>query len=110
MPPLFLEGVVISCIGLGVVFASLASIAQVVRVMAAIDRRKQDRPSLCPASMSTIDETTMVIISSAVTTMLQGRGRIHRIHTLRSRDAGATWSMQGRLMVHGSHAVPRKLT
>ena len=57
----------------------------------------------------TIDTTTLLLITAAAATVVQGRFRVRRIRRLLSpRRTRTPWSAQGRLTLQGSHAVRKK--
>ncbi len=95
--------------GLVIVFAALIVIATVVAIIRAVDARweereeKQDRAAF--EKPQTIDETTLVLISAAVATYLTGRHRIRGIRMIQSETKASPWSMQGRLVLTGSHVI-----
>ncbi len=95
--------------GLSIVFVALIVISTVVAIIRAVDSRwedreeKQDRAAL--GKTQTIDETTLVLISAAVATYLTGRHRIRGIRMIQSETKASPWSMQGRLVLTGSHVI-----
>lgn len=100
-------------IGILIVFACLAIIVACVSFIRRADHRwqareeAQDRAAL--AKDASIDTTTLILISAAAATMLQGRFYIRKVRRLLPRDAiRGPWSMQGRAILHGSHVVPKK--
>ncbi len=99
--------------GILIVFGVLATISAVVALLKKLDGRWQDHERrVDEAAVSkepTIDNTTLVLISAAVATVVQGRFRVRRIHRLLSPKRKRTpWSAQGRLILQGSHTVRRK--
>lgn len=95
--------------GLVVVFASLTLISLAVAFMRRLDEKFA--PSKVPVTENSvkdqnIDNLTLVLISAAAATMIQGRFRIKTVKRLVSRDTGQTgWSSQGRSVLMGSHNV-----
>ena len=99
--------------GILIVFGVLALISLVVALLKKLDGRWQDHERrVDEAAVSkepTIDNTTLVLISAAVATVVQGRFRVRRIHRLLSPKRKRTpWSAQGRVILQGSHTVRRK--
>ena len=91
--------------GILIVFSVLALIAGVIALLKKLDDRWQDHER----RLDTIDTTTLVLISAAVATVVQGRFQVRRIHRLLSpRRTRTPWTAQGRLTLQGSHAVRRK--
>lgn len=98
--------------GMGIVFIALAVIAMVVWLMRKIDSHWEDRESRQDLEAfdkpQTIDETTLILISAAVATFLTGRHRIKGIRMIQSDSKTSPWSMQGRLVLSGSHVIQTK--
>ena len=99
--------------GILIVFGVLALISLVVALLKKLDGRWQDHERRVDEAAvnrePTIDNTTLVLISAAVATVVQGRFRVRRIHRLLSPKRKRTpWSAQGRLTLQGSHTVRRK--
>ena len=99
--------------GILIVFGVLALISLVVALLKKLDGRWQDHERrVDEAAVSkepAIDNTTLVLISAAVATVVQGRFRVRRIHRLLSPKRKRTpWSAQGRVILQGSHTVRRK--
>jgi len=99
--------------GVLIVFGVLALIALAVALLKKLDGRWQDHErrldEAALARTPTIDNTTLVLISTAVATVVQGRFRVRRIHRILSPKRKRTpWSAQGRLILQGSHTVRRK--
>ena len=97
--------------GISIVFAVLAFIAIFVAIIQQVDRRWQAREEKQKKEASekdpTIDNTTLVLISAAVATVIAGRYRIRRVKRVAS--AGSKWSLQGRGQIHGSHVLNKHL-
>jgi len=106
------EAFEISIVGILIVFLVLALTATVVAVIGAFDRRWREREAAeVEASLQAepnIDVTTLVLISTAVATYLEGRFRIRSVRRVTVPQRSATWSAQGRSVLMGSHVVPRK--
>ncbi len=99
--------------GILIVFSVLALIAGVIALLKKLDDRWQDHErrldEAAGQKVPTIDTTTLVLISAAVATVVQGRFQVRRIHRLLSpRRTRTPWTAQGRLTLQGSHAVRRK--
>ncbi len=99
--------------GVLIVFGVLALISLVVALLKKLDGRWQDHERRVEEAAltrePTIDNTTLVLISAAAATVVQGRFRVRRIHRLLSPKRKRTpWSAQGRLILQGSHTVRRK--
>jgi Na+-transporting methylmalonyl-CoA/oxaloacetate decarboxylase gamma subunit len=108
-------GLRLTVAGMGIVFLVLAFIATVVTVIRVLDRiriKKQSRSLSQESSLTktqTIDDTTLVLISAAVATILKGRHRIRRIRkVVPVSSSGSPWSMQGRATLLGSHVLPKQ--
>jgi methylmalonyl-CoA carboxyltransferase large subunit len=57
--------------------------------------------AVAPLEVSPVDESLVVVISAAIAAFLGKRPHIRQIRLLGS----AAWSQQGRIAVHGSHAL-----
>lgn len=108
------SGVTLTLIGLGIVFVVQGLITAVVALMRRVDegwhaQEKVAAQSTASAEEATIDHTTLVLLTAAVTTVLQGRAftlrRIRRVLPRAAAQAG--WQAEGRAVLHGSHAVRR---
>ena len=100
-------------IGWIIVFGSLAVIAMAIALIRKADDRWQKHEEAQDVAAvdkdPTIDTTTLVLISAACATMIQGRFHIRSVRRLLPRDAQrSNWSSQGRAILHGSHVVSRK--
>jgi len=103
----------LTVVGLLVVFGVLWLIAIVIGLVKKADDRWEAREAAADEAALTaeqnIDNLTLVLISAAVATMIQGRFHVRRIRRLMPGDpVSRTWSMQGRAVLHGSHVVTRK--
>lgn len=108
------KAITLTLVGLAIVFCVLLLIATVIHFTRHLDDWLQARKAAAPPKetspvLPTIDDTTLVLISAAVATVLQGRYRIRKIRKLLplagQRDA---WSRQGRAVLQGSHAIDKK--
>ena len=96
--------------GILIVFAVLSIIAAVVALLKRVDdhwqRQEAERAEQAFDKPTTLDDTTLVLISAACATVVAGRFRVRRIHRLLSPHQKRTpWSQQGRLILQGSHSV-----
>ena len=103
----------LSLVGVLIVFGVLSLIALVVGLLKKLDDRWQDRETKQDAAAMgkdpTIDATTLVLISAAASVAAGGRFRVRRIRRLLSpRQKRTPWSAQGRLILHGTHAIRPK--
>jgi Na+-transporting methylmalonyl-CoA/oxaloacetate decarboxylase gamma subunit len=99
-------------VGISIVFGALV----IISVIIALVRRLEDRwhahetkdKAEALTKEPTLDNTTLVLISAAVATMIQGRFHIRKVRRLMPRDAmKGPWSVQGRAILHGSHVSRR---
>ncbi|MDD3732515.1 MAG: OadG family protein [candidate division Zixibacteria bacterium] len=100
-------------IGLMIVFTALIIVALSITFINFLDRNWQEREKrhreAAAKKTPSIDTTTLVLIAAAVATMLRGRFHIRKIQRLLPRDAKSSpWSLEGRVILHGSHVVPKK--
>ncbi len=109
----FFESLPLAVIGMTIVFAVLSIIALVVRVIQSLDTRWQagerEREESATELAPTIDHTTLVLITAAVTTAVRGAAQIRSVRRL--LPAGAprgAWALQGRVGIQGSHTIERK--
>jgi len=107
------QGLLLAGVGLGIVFCVLATIAAVVALMGRLDAEWQRREAAHDAEAlerePTLDTTTVVLIAAAVATVLGGRAHVRRIRKLLPGDSPqSSWSLQGRMVLQGSHAITRK--
>ncbi|PKN55489.1 MAG: hypothetical protein CVU56_21115 [Deltaproteobacteria bacterium HGW-Deltaproteobacteria-14] len=107
-------GLHLTLVGIPIVFSVLAMVALVVWAASRVDRRlaarQADRRELSgpePEPTPTIDDTTLVLITAAAATMIQGRFHIRRIRRIAGPGQNA-WFQQGRAVLHGSHVVNPK--
>lgn len=104
------EMVSLTLVGILIVFGVLTLIAAVVALLKKLDDRWQareaDQAEAALDKEPTIDATTLVLISAASAVAVGGRFRVRRIRRLLSpRQKRTPWSAQGRLILHGTHAV-----
>jgi Na+-transporting methylmalonyl-CoA/oxaloacetate decarboxylase gamma subunit len=103
----------ISVVGLVAVFSVLSLVALVVKLLGVIDARRDPavEPQLAPPGErppdQSIDDLTLVLISAACATVIQGRFRIRQVTRVPGARAGA-WSQQGRAVLLGSHIFPKR--
>ena len=93
--------------GFLIVFMVLLLITLLVSLLQRLD--KMQPAASKAAKEQTIDNLTLVLISAAVTAMLQQqKHRIRRIHRIpAASQAGASWSSTGRVILHGSHVITK---
>lgn len=107
------NGLVLSVAGILVVFSVLALTSLTVKAMSTLDRRQSEKAASTgagPAEPSpTIDNTTLVLITAAVATMIEGRFRIRSVRRLLpAENPHSPWATQGRSVLLGSHVMPKK--
>ncbi|MFH1810259.1 MAG: OadG family protein [Pseudomonadota bacterium] len=103
---------VLTAVGMVIVFAVLGAIAGFITLVRWLDDRwqvREDRQALArQQAPDAIDLTTQLLVAATVFTVLAGRGRVLRIRRVLPSDSPRSpWGMQGRLMVQGSHAISR---
>jgi Na+-transporting methylmalonyl-CoA/oxaloacetate decarboxylase gamma subunit len=103
----------LTLVGILIVFGVLTLIAVVVALLKRLDDRWQAHEAAQAEAATgrrpTIDATTLVLISAAAAVAVGGRFRVRRIRRLLSpRQKRTPWSAQGRLTLHGTHAVRAK--
>ncbi|PID79545.1 hypothetical protein CSA17_01945 [bacterium DOLJORAL78_65_58] len=103
----------LTLVGVGIVFSVLALIAAVVGLFKRLDDHWQAQEAQAEQRSldkePTIDETTLLLISASVATVVGGRFRVRKIRRLLSpRQKRTPWSARGRLSLQGSHAITRK--
>ena len=113
MPDWLTFALQLTVVGVLIVFGALTLIALVVSLLKKLDnrwqKRERDQEEARLASAPTIDNLTLVLISAAAASMLQGRFHIRKVRRLLPRDAtSGPWSLEGRAILHGSHVVSRK--
>jgi Na+-transporting methylmalonyl-CoA/oxaloacetate decarboxylase gamma subunit len=102
----------LSLVGILIVFGVLALIAGVIGLLKRLDGRWRAHERQVEAAAvnkaPNLDTITLLLITAAAATVVQGRFRVRRIHHLLSPQRKRTpWSAQGRLTLQGSHAVRR---
>jgi Na+-transporting methylmalonyl-CoA/oxaloacetate decarboxylase gamma subunit len=102
-----------SAVGILIVFVVLWIITGTVSLIRKLDESWQAREEREAAAAyekePTIDSTTLVLITAACATMIQGRFHIRQVRRLMSRTAQpGTWSVAGRAILLGSHVVSKK--
>ncbi len=101
------QGLVLAAVGFVIVFTVLGLIASVVALIGRLDAgwsaQESVRDRAATDKAPTIDDTTLVLISAAVATLLQGRGRVRRIRRLQRGLSESAWSRQGLSIHHQSH-------
>ena len=113
MPEWLSFGLNLALIGIVVVFAVLAIIAFVIALVRRLDdkweEREKSHEAAAMAKDQNIDSTTLIILAAACATMIQGRFYIKKVRRLLPRTAiKGPWSVQGRAVLLGSHAVQKK--
>jgi Na+-transporting methylmalonyl-CoA/oxaloacetate decarboxylase gamma subunit len=113
MPEWLSFGLNLTIIGTVVVFVVLSIIAGVIALVRRLDDRWEEREKAGEAAAmakdQNIDSTTLIILAAAAATMIQGRFYIRTVRRLLPRTAiKGPWSVQGRAVLLGSHAVPKK--
>jgi sodium pump decarboxylase gamma subunit len=108
-----LFGIKFSIIGMGIVFVVLITVALIVAAIRRLDRgwktREQKHEETALAVAPSIDDTTLVLISAAVATLLTGRHRIRSVRRVQPGAHGSSpWSVQGRIFLHGSHSISKQ--
>ncbi len=116
MQEVFIAGLQLSVIGILVVFVALTLVAVVVSNLKYADRflssrlasphQPAARPAPAagdaPASSDAIPPEVIVVITAAV---VEALGEKARVRSVRRRQSGSTWQMQGRATIMGSHQV-----
>ncbi len=100
-------------IGILIVFSALALITVVVSLIRRADDSWQEhekhKENLAYDKDQNIDTTTLIIISAAAATMLQGRYHIRSVRRLLPHQAAKSpWSVQGRAILLGSHVIQKR--
>jgi len=113
MSDLMEQGLEFTAVGLSIVFVVLLMIACFVALIRKVDTFMLERGKRCTAKkdkdLPNLDETTMVLIASAIATLLKGRTRIRSIRRVRNNGpARSPWSLQGRASLHGIHVISKK--
>lgn len=108
-------GVNLTIVGLLIVFAALVAISLGVALMRWLDEkghlREEREKQLALEKEQTIDNLTLVLITVAVATVLQGRFYIRSVRRIPLiGERASPWSLQGRAVLLGSHVVTKKPT
>ena len=108
-------GLALTLVGLAIVFIVQTLITTVVTLMRRLDEgwhaeEKEAAKTTATAEEATIDNTTLVLLTATITTVLQGRAfairRVRRLLPGEDRHHGG-WKASGRAALHGSHYVRR---
>ena len=96
-----------------IVFGVLASIAAFVWVIRWLDSnwqaREEARRTRELEKEQAVDDTTLVLISAAVATLVQGRARILSVRRLLPIGLQqSAWALRGRLALQESHTLVRR--
>lgn len=107
------SGLAITAVGLLAVFVVLAGMAGLVSLLGRLDRGWQERERAQAEARTrkapTIDDLTLVLITAAVATVIQGRFHVKRIRRIPSvRSRAEVWSQVGRAVLQGSHVILKK--
>jgi peptidoglycan/LPS O-acetylase OafA/YrhL len=102
-----------SAIALLIVFGALALISFIISLIKRADDSWQTRENSQAAAAlekePSIDSLTLVLLTAAAATILQGRFYIKRVRRLMpATSAKGTWSLQGRAVLLGSHIIGKK--
>ncbi len=113
MPDWFDYALEFSIVAMLIVFSALALISIVVALIRRLDDRWQKREKAEEAEAlerePSIDTTTLLLITAAAATMIEGRFYIKKVQRLLPREAfHGPWSMTGRAILHGSHVVGKR--
>ena len=113
MPEWFEYALNFTVVGLLIVFGALIIVALLVAFISKVDDRWRERESAekqsALAADQNIDTTTLILISAAAATLLQGKFHIRRVRRLlRAGGQRSPWSTQGRAILMGSHVVSKR--
>jgi len=113
MPEWLSYGLGFAAIGILIVFIALIIVSISVAVIKRVDdnwqHREKKQKETAMTKEPSIDSTTLVLLSAAAATMISGRFHIRKIRRLLPRDArSGPWSLEGRVILHGSHVVSKK--
>ncbi len=102
----------LTIVGVSIVFSVLSIIALVVTAFKRLDDHWQKQEAKASEQAlekePTIDTTTLLLISAAAATVVDGRFRVRKIRRLLSPKTKRTpWSSRGRLVLQGSHTIRR---
>ncbi len=108
----FAGALVLSVVGISVVFATLVVLALVIgQIVRLFSGRDDGKPAVLSAvddvdNDASIDPRHRVVIAAAVAAALGQRSRVHRVVMLGNRS-GRQWVTEGRVVVMGSHRPHR---
>ena len=113
MPNWFDNALEFSIVAMLIVFSALALISIVVSLIRRLDdkwqRREKAEEKEALNREPSIDTTTLLLITAAAATMIEGRFYIKKVQRLLPREAfHGPWSMTGRAILHGSHVVGKR--
>lgn len=102
-----------AAIALLIVFSALAFISFIISLIKRADdhwqKGEQAQAEAALEKEPSIDSLTLILITAAAATILQGRFHIKRVRRLLpAASAKGPWSMQGRAVLLGSHIVGKK--
>jgi Na+-transporting methylmalonyl-CoA/oxaloacetate decarboxylase gamma subunit len=102
----------ITLVGMGVVFVALWVIVGVISLMRRLDAKWQSSEAEAEEAAfgksPTIDYTTLVLLSAAVSTIFLGRARIRSVRRLLpTNHIASPWSVTGRSVLQGSHVISK---
>jgi sodium pump decarboxylase gamma subunit len=98
-------GIMLTGIGMGIVFMTLFILQLVIMLLGAVDRRIARRTGSAAAAPAPVEEVPadlLAAIAAAVTVAFHEPTRIHHIH-LSQGENQAAWSRIGRLDIMRSH-------
>lgn len=108
----FSDGLVLTVVGLTIVFGSLGLIALAVAGLGRLDAgwqaRERREAEAALERAPTIDATTAVLIAATAATILRGRFYIRSVRRLPPIGLESPWSAQGRAVLQGSHVIRRR--
>lgn len=113
MSDIVTNAAIMSVVGLVIVFTVLAMLTTFVHFLRKLDDAWLAKEKVSEAHATerdpTIDSTTLVVIASAVATVVRGRFAVRRIRRLAPLESQrASWSQQGRAVLHGSHVIVKR--
>lgn len=105
-----------AAISIAIVFSALSIIAVTIFYASKLEKYFAEKAKRAEAvgeakvkQESNIDNTTLVLISAAVATMIQGRFHIKRVRRLMpGNHINSPWAVQGLAILHGSHVIRKK--
>lgn len=98
------------------VFSALAIISTAIYYASKLDKYFSGRKKTseqdegqAAGQTSNIDNLTLVLISAAAATMIQGRFHIKKVRRLMPGDhVNSPWATRGLAILHGSHVIEKK--